>query len=52
MKTLSEDEIDDFVSAMRSFKKFHEYIIQVSSFEDEGVHKTFVLVLTVYNLSL
>lgn len=44
MKTLSEDEIDDFVSAMRSFKKFYEYLIQVSSFEDEEVHKTFIFV--------
>ena len=44
MKTLSEDDIYEFIRTMRSFKKFYEYLIQVSSFKDEEVHKLFVFV--------
>ena len=37
LKELSEEEQRDFISTMRNFKRFYEFLIQVSCFEDVDV---------------
>ena len=44
LKELSEEEQRDFVSTMRNFKRFYEYLIQVSCFEDVDVHRFYVYI--------
>ena len=41
---LKDDEKRDFLSKMRNFKRFYEYLIQVSCFEDVEVHKYYVYI--------
>lgn len=38
-----EDKLD-FVSKMKNFKRFYEYLIQVSCFEDVEVHKFYIFI--------
>lgn len=44
LKELSEEEQRDFISTMRNFKRFYEFLIQVSCFEDLDVHKFYIYI--------
>ena len=44
LKELSEEEQKDFISTMRNFKRFYEFLIQVSCFEDVDVHKFYIYI--------
>ena len=44
LKDLSDQNAREFVAAMRNFKRFYEYLIQVSCFEDVEVHKYYVYI--------
>lgn len=39
-----DEDKREFVAKMRSFKRFYEYLIQVSCFEDVRVHKYYIFV--------
>ena len=39
-----QDSIRAFISKMRNFKRFYEYLIQVSSYEDVEVHKYYIYI--------
>ena len=40
----SEENKRDFIAKMRNFKRFYEYLIQVSSYEDVEVHKYYIYI--------
>lgn len=40
----SEENQRDFIAKMRNFKRFYEYLIQVSSYEDVEVHKYYIYI--------
>lgn len=42
MDSLSVKEKEEFVGILKRFKRFYEYLIQVSSFEDIDIHKKYV----------
>ena len=44
LKELSKETQREFVSSMRNFKRFYEYLIQVSCFEDVEVHKYYIYI--------
>ena len=44
LKELSEENQREFISTMRNFKRFYEYLIQVSCFEDVEVHKHYIYI--------
>lgn len=44
LKELSDENQKEFISTMRNFKRFYEYLIQVSCFEDIDVHKYYVYI--------
>lgn len=44
LKELSNENQREFVLTMRNFKRFYEYLIQVSCFEDVDVHKYYVYI--------
>lgn len=44
LKELSDENQKEFISTMRNFKRFYEYLIQVSCFEDVDIHKYYVYI--------
>lgn len=44
LKELSDEHQREFIATMRNFKRFYEYLIQVSCFEDVDVHKYYVYI--------
>lgn len=44
LKELSDENQRDFIARMRNFKRFYEYLIQVSCFEDVDVHKYYIYI--------
>lgn len=44
LKELSDENQREFISTMRNFKRFYEYLIQVSCFEDVDVHKYYIYI--------
>ena len=44
LKELSDENQRDFIATMRNFKRFYEYLIQVSCFEDVDVHKYYIYI--------
>lgn len=44
LKELPDENQREFISTMRNFKRFYEYLIQVSCFEDVDVHKYYVYI--------
>lgn len=44
LKELSVENQREFISTMRNFKRFYEYLIQVSCFEDVEVHKHYIYI--------
>lgn len=44
LKEHSEENKRDFIAKMRNFKRFYEYLIQVSSYEDVEVHKYYIYI--------
>lgn len=46
----SESDQKDFITKLNSFKKFYEYLIQVSCFEDIDVHKYYIYISYLLNL--
>lgn len=45
-----EPDQKDFITKLNSFKKFYEYLIQVSCFEDVDVHKYYIYISYLLNL--
>ncbi|KAA9240375.1 type I restriction endonuclease subunit R [Aerococcus tenax] len=44
LKEFREEDQRDFVAKMRNFKRFYEYLIQVSCFEDVEVHRYYIYI--------
>lgn len=44
MEKFPEEKQIKFVRTMRSFKRFYEYLIQVSCFADKNIHKKYVFI--------
>lgn len=44
LKEFRESQQREFVSRMKNFKRFYEYLIQVSSYEDIDVHKFYIYI--------
>lgn len=45
-----EPDQKDFITKLNNFKKFYEYLIQVSCFEDVDVHKYYIYISYLLNL--
>lgn len=44
LKLYPKDEVEEFIKRLKSFKRFYEYLIQVSCFEDIEVHKKYIFI--------
>lgn len=46
----SEEEQNEFIQKLKNFKRFYEYLVQVSCFEDPDVHKYYVYISYLLNI--
>ncbi|MDD7362838.1 MAG: type I restriction endonuclease [Peptoniphilus sp.] len=44
LKEFKEEEQREFISELKGFKRFYEYLIQVSSYKDTYVHKFYIYI--------
>ncbi len=45
-----EEDRREFISRLKNFKRFYEYLIQVSCFEDPDIHKYYIYISYLLNL--